>query len=196
MNGRVDFLDWTIKPDQMQTLVPLFGLTFLILFDVALYPLLAKVGVRKPLQKLTLSGVLAVTAFVIAALLQFKIFVRRSPDYFSNSYFIHWFFLGRHLWDTTWTRAPKNLQRIRLQSVRTFEDVTRARSHRLARNDQLYSNGRVTGRRLHHIRIWTWVLICTRELRVWHYSDDNRRKSKCFDFITFSLTALKYQTQY
>lgn len=86
MNGRLDFLDWTIKPDQMQTLVPLFGLTFLVLFDVALYPLLAKVGVRKPLQKLTLSGVLAVTAFVIAALLQFKIFVRRASDYFFNSH--------------------------------------------------------------------------------------------------------------
>ncbi|XP_026815501.1 peptide transporter family 1-like isoform X2 [Rhopalosiphum maidis] len=74
MNGRVDFLDWTIKPDQMQTLVPLFGLTFLILFDVAFYPLLAMVGVRKPLQKLTFGGVLAVVAFIFAALLQFKIF--------------------------------------------------------------------------------------------------------------------------
>ncbi|XP_060839690.1 peptide transporter family 1-like isoform X2 [Rhopalosiphum padi] len=74
MNGRVDFLDWTIKPDQMQTLVPLFGLTFLILFDVAFYPLLAMVGIRKPLQKLTFGGVLAVVAFVFAALLQFKIF--------------------------------------------------------------------------------------------------------------------------
>jgi len=81
MNGRVDFLDWTIKPDQMQTLVPLFGLTFLVLFDVALYPLLAKVGIRKPLQKLTLSGVLAVIAFVIAAILQFNIFVRLKLEH-------------------------------------------------------------------------------------------------------------------
>jgi len=76
MNGHVEFLNWTIKPDQMQTLVPLFGLMFLVLFDVVLYPLLAKVGIRKPLQKITLSGVLAVVAFAIAALLQFKIFVR------------------------------------------------------------------------------------------------------------------------
>ncbi|CAH1716129.1 peptide transporter family 1-like [Aphis gossypii] len=74
MNGRVDFLDWTIKPDQMQTLVPLFGLTFLVLFDVAFYPLLAMVGIRKPLQKLTFGGVMAVVAFIFAALLQFKIF--------------------------------------------------------------------------------------------------------------------------
>jgi solute carrier family 15 oligopeptide transporter 1 len=88
MNGRVDFLDWTIKPDQMQTLVPLFGLTFLILFDVAFYPLLAMVGIRKPLQKLTFGGVMAVVAFVFAALLQFKIFVRRKlePLYFFLTY--------------------------------------------------------------------------------------------------------------
>ncbi|VVC33648.1 Hypothetical protein CINCED_3A018729 [Cinara cedri] len=74
MNGRVDYLDWTIKPDQMQTLVPFFGMIFLVLFDVALYPMLAMVGIRKPLQKLTLSGFLAVVAFVFAALLQLKIF--------------------------------------------------------------------------------------------------------------------------
>ncbi|XP_025204920.1 peptide transporter family 1-like isoform X2 [Melanaphis sacchari] len=74
LNGYVDFLDWTIKPDQMQTLVPLFGLAFLVLFDIALYPLLTMIGIRKPLQKLTLGGVLAVVAFLLAALLQFKIF--------------------------------------------------------------------------------------------------------------------------
>lgn len=81
MNGRVDFLDWTIKPDQMQTLVPLFGLIFLVLFDVVFYPLLAMIGVRKPLQKLTLSGVLAVIAFIFAALLQFNILVRLKLGY-------------------------------------------------------------------------------------------------------------------
>uniref|UniRef100_A0A2S2P9C8 Transmembrane protein n=1 Tax=Schizaphis graminum TaxID=13262 RepID=A0A2S2P9C8_SCHGA len=35
--------------------------------------MLATIGIRKPLQKLTFCGVLAVIAFVIAALLQFKI---------------------------------------------------------------------------------------------------------------------------
>lgn len=89
MNGRVEFLDWTIKPDQMQTLVPLFGLMFLVLFDVALYPLLAKVGIRKPLQKLTLSGVLAVIAFAIAAILQFKIFVSLELGRFIFFHSIH-----------------------------------------------------------------------------------------------------------
>ncbi|XP_022170566.1 peptide transporter family 1-like isoform X2 [Myzus persicae] len=74
MNGRVDFLGWTIKPDQMQILTPLLGLTLLVLFDVVFYPLLAMVGVQKPLQKLTFAGALAVIAFVFTALLQFKIF--------------------------------------------------------------------------------------------------------------------------
>lgn len=78
MNGRVDFLDWTIKPDQMQTLIPFLGLIFLFLFDVAFYPLLAVVGVRRPFQKLALSGCLAATAFIFAAILQLKIFVSPS----------------------------------------------------------------------------------------------------------------------
>lgn len=78
MNGRVDFLDWTIKPEQMQTIIPFFGLIFLVLFDVVFYPLLAKVGIRKPLQKFTLSGLLAIVAFIVAALLEIKIFVRMS----------------------------------------------------------------------------------------------------------------------
>ncbi|XP_022182964.1 peptide transporter family 2-like isoform X1 [Myzus persicae] len=73
MNGRVDFLDWTIKPDQIQMLIPLFGVIILMIFDDVLCPMFAAIGIRKPLQKLTLCGVLAVIAFVFAALLQFKI---------------------------------------------------------------------------------------------------------------------------
>jgi len=76
MNGRVDFLNWTIKPDQIQMLVPLFGIIVLVLFDKVLYPMFAAIGIQKPLQKLTFCGVLAVIAFVFAALLQFKIVVR------------------------------------------------------------------------------------------------------------------------
>ncbi|XP_016659200.1 peptide transporter family 1 isoform X1 [Acyrthosiphon pisum] len=73
MNGRLDFLNWTIKPDQIQMLVPLFGIIVLVLFDKVLYPMFAAIGIRKPLQILTFCGVLAVIAFVFAALLQFKI---------------------------------------------------------------------------------------------------------------------------
>ncbi|CAI6367792.1 unnamed protein product [Macrosiphum euphorbiae] len=73
MNGDVDFLNWTIKPDQIQLLVPLIGITVLVFFNDFLYPMFAAIGIRKPLQKLTFCGVLAVIAFVFAALLQFKI---------------------------------------------------------------------------------------------------------------------------
>jgi len=76
MNGRVDFLDWTIKPDQMQMLGPLFGIIVLVFLDVVFYPMFAAIGIRKPLQRLTFCGGLAVIAFSIASLLQFKIVVR------------------------------------------------------------------------------------------------------------------------
>lgn len=66
----------TPKIDQIQMLAPLFGITVLVLLEDVFYPMLATIGIRKPLQKLTFCGVLAVIAFVIAALLQFKIVVR------------------------------------------------------------------------------------------------------------------------
>ncbi|XP_060881257.1 peptide transporter family 1-like isoform X2 [Metopolophium dirhodum] len=73
MNGHVDFLNWTIKPDQIQMLVPLVGIIVLVFFNDFLYLMLAAIGIRKPLQKLTFCGILAVLTFVFAALLQFKI---------------------------------------------------------------------------------------------------------------------------
>lgn len=91
MDGRLDFLNWTIKPDQMQTLVPFFGLIFLVLFDYVVYPLLRTVGIRKPLQMLTLSGLLACTAFILAAHLQMKIFVRSLFKLYT--YYICFFFV-------------------------------------------------------------------------------------------------------
>lgn len=82
MNGRSDFLNWTINPDQMHTITPFCALIFLIRFYGTLSPLLAKIGIRKPLQKLTLSGCLATVAFIFSALLQFKILVRASTRLF------------------------------------------------------------------------------------------------------------------
>ncbi|XP_050436863.1 peptide transporter family 1-like isoform X2 [Adelges cooleyi] len=73
MNGRFDFLKWTMKPDQMQVVNPLLVLFFIPLFETAVYPLLKKIGIRKPLQKITLGGVLAAIAFVCSAILQFNI---------------------------------------------------------------------------------------------------------------------------
>ncbi|XP_025417618.1 peptide transporter family 1-like isoform X2 [Sipha flava] len=73
MDGRLEYLDWSIKADQMQMITSIFGLVFLFLFNYTLYPLLKKLGVRKPLQNITLSSCLAVIGFIFAALLQFEI---------------------------------------------------------------------------------------------------------------------------
>ncbi|XP_055915649.1 peptide transporter family 1 isoform X1 [Eupeodes corollae] len=71
MNG--DFGGFTLKPDQMQMLNPLLILIFIPLYDVAFYPLLNLVGVRRPLQKLTAGGILAGIAFTISGLIELKL---------------------------------------------------------------------------------------------------------------------------
>jgi solute carrier family 15 oligopeptide transporter 1 len=75
MNGRIDFLNWTMKPDQMQVLNPLLVLLFIPIFETVVYPALAKIGIRKPLQKIALGGFIAALAFVLSAFVQNKIIV-------------------------------------------------------------------------------------------------------------------------
>jgi len=74
MNGKLEDIGWEIKPDQMQTIHPLFALLLILSFDRILYPFLAKFGIRQPLQKLIFSNFMAVIAFLLAAVLQYKIF--------------------------------------------------------------------------------------------------------------------------
>jgi solute carrier family 15 oligopeptide transporter 1 len=71
MDGNIGFTE--IKPDQMQLLNPLLILTFIPLFDCAVYPILQKFGLRRPLQKLTLGGILAAVAFLVSGLLEVKL---------------------------------------------------------------------------------------------------------------------------
>jgi len=88
MNGRIDFLNWTIKPDQMQVMNPLLILLFIPLFETVVYPILAKIGIRKPLQKIALGGILAALAFVLSSIVQNKIIVSIFHFFFSlNSYY-------------------------------------------------------------------------------------------------------------
>jgi solute carrier family 15 (oligopeptide transporter), member 1 len=75
---------FTLKPDQMQVVNPLLILLFVPLFDYVLYPLLAKVGIKRPLQKLVLGGLLAATAFVVSALLELKLEVVKNGQYAEN----------------------------------------------------------------------------------------------------------------
>ncbi|XP_058128607.1 peptide transporter family 1-like [Anopheles ziemanni] len=71
MDGDLGF--WTIKPDQMQVINPLLILVFIPLYEVAFYPLLSMVGIRRPLQKLTLGGIFAGLAFVISTIVEIQL---------------------------------------------------------------------------------------------------------------------------
>lgn len=71
MNGNIGFME--IKPDQMQVINPLLILVFIPIFDCAIYPCLAKVGLRRPLQKLAAGGILAAVAFTISGLVELKL---------------------------------------------------------------------------------------------------------------------------
>ncbi|KAL4150030.1 hypothetical protein QTP88_003878 [Uroleucon formosanum] len=74
MDGKLDGIGWEIKPDQMQTIHPLLALLLILSFDRLLFPFLAKFGIRRPLQKLIFSTSMAVIAFLLTAILQYKIF--------------------------------------------------------------------------------------------------------------------------
>lgn len=68
MNGDIGF--YNIKPDQMQTINPFLILVFIPLYDSVFYPLLARAGIRRPLQKLTAGGVLASLSFLISGFVE------------------------------------------------------------------------------------------------------------------------------
>lgn len=63
----------TIKPDQMQVVNPLLIIIFIPLWDVLVYPLFAKIGIRRPLQKLTVGMMFAGLAFLISAMVELKL---------------------------------------------------------------------------------------------------------------------------
>lgn len=71
MDGDIGF--YYIQPDQAQVINPLLILAFIPLYEVLFYPLLNLVGIRRPLQKLALGGILAGVAFFISFLLEFQI---------------------------------------------------------------------------------------------------------------------------
>ncbi|XP_017870946.1 PREDICTED: peptide transporter family 1 [Drosophila arizonae] len=62
-----DVLGYHIKPDQMQVINPLLILVFIPLFDYVVYPLLARVGITRPLQKLSIGLLFAAIGFFLSA---------------------------------------------------------------------------------------------------------------------------------
>lgn len=75
MNGKIDFLNWSIKPDQIHLINPLFVLVFIPLFNVVVYPILYKIGINTPLKKVALGGIFAASSFVCSAVVQYIITV-------------------------------------------------------------------------------------------------------------------------
>lgn len=78
MNGNIGFTE--IKPDQMQVINPLLILVFIPIFDCAIYPILSKVGLKRPLQKLAAGGILAGIAFLISGAVELQL-EKTYPDY-------------------------------------------------------------------------------------------------------------------
>lgn len=70
MNGDIGF--YTIKPDQMIVLNSFLGIVLIPIFEHFLYPLLARLGIKSSLQKITLGGVLSALAFAVAAVVEFQ----------------------------------------------------------------------------------------------------------------------------
>lgn len=71
MSGDTGF--YNIKPDQMQTINPFLILLFIPLYDSVFYPLLAKIGITRPLQKLTAGGMLAAISFGISGFVELEL---------------------------------------------------------------------------------------------------------------------------
>jgi solute carrier family 15 oligopeptide transporter 1 len=68
MDGDIGFTE--IKPDQVQTINPFLILIFIPLYEVAFYPFLNLVGIRRPLQKIALGGILGGVAFVLSGFVE------------------------------------------------------------------------------------------------------------------------------
>lgn len=71
MDGNLGFFE--LKPDQMFAFSSFLVLVFIPLNEVVLYPILAKVGLRRPLQKLTLGGLLAGASFILSGIVELEL---------------------------------------------------------------------------------------------------------------------------
>lgn len=71
MDGEVG--SYLIQPDQLLVINPLLVLAFIPLFETCVYPLMAKIGLRTPLKKLTIGGFLAALSFVASALVEMQL---------------------------------------------------------------------------------------------------------------------------
>lgn len=75
MNGDIGF--YHLKPDQIQMVSSPFLLILIPLMETVGYPFLRRFGVRRPLQKMAIGGMISAVAFLMAGILQ--LLIEASP---------------------------------------------------------------------------------------------------------------------
>ena len=119
MNGDIGF--YTVQPDQIIVLNPVFAILCLPLCDYMFYPLLAKIKIESLLQKMTIGGLLAVVAFVCSAMLEMKIqnnfisILWLAPQYFFLALSENFLYVS-HL-SFAYTEASPNMKSVMMSSV-------------------------------------------------------------------------------
>lgn len=71
MNGKIG--SYKLEADQLQVVNPLFILVCIPFFEYAVYPLLKRIGISRPLQKMCLGGILAGVSFLISMVVEMVI---------------------------------------------------------------------------------------------------------------------------
>lgn len=71
MNGNLPF--YTIKPDQFQVMHPLLIVLLIPVFDIYIYPLLSRIGLKKHLTKMAIGGLLTASSFLLTGFLELNI---------------------------------------------------------------------------------------------------------------------------
>lgn len=74
MDGRVFNTNFVLKPDQISVANPLIMITFIPLFELFIYPALTYCNLlKKPIQRMTVGGLLTALAFVLVAMIEVSI---------------------------------------------------------------------------------------------------------------------------
>ncbi|XP_004675226.1 PREDICTED: solute carrier family 15 member 2 isoform X2 [Condylura cristata] len=87
MNGNLGF--FVLQPDQMQVINPFLVLIFIPLFDLVIYRLISKCGIKfSSLRKMAAGMILACLAFAVAAIVEIKINEMTPPQPGSQEIFL------------------------------------------------------------------------------------------------------------
>lgn len=74
MDGHIFNSDFILQPDQLSVANPLLLLASIPVYQMVIYPNLARFGIlKKPIQKMTVGGLLAALTFIVSALIEVRI---------------------------------------------------------------------------------------------------------------------------